>query len=303
MTTLKGNGPTGWDDSYAWPGGNSACFCFSVDVDAYAPYLWAHRDGLPNRLSHLEQRRFGPRKGLRRLVELLDRHTVKGSFFVPACIAEEHPWMLPWLTDLGHEVGLHGFYHELVGEIGDREFTRQLDASLRVFESQLGRRPGGFRSPAWEMTPHMLQELAARGLYDSSLMGSDTPYTIAGVTEVPVQWALDDAPYFKFLGGDGRNHPPAGTMQVLQSWQHEWRALHRFGGLMMLTVHDWISGRAARIDMLDSLLQEIAGTPDVWIATAGEIADHDRGQAEAGDRIDAEELLSPSDLSDRNDAS
>ena len=47
----------------------------------------------------------------------------------------------------------------------------------------------------------MLAEVRRHGFYDSSLMGYDHPYTIDGVTELPVQWTTDDAIYFKFYGG------------------------------------------------------------------------------------------------------
>ena len=93
----------------------------------------------------------------------------------------------------------------------------------------------------------MLAEVKRLGLYNSSLMGFDHPYTIDGVTEVPVQWTTDDAIYFKFLGGGADLAPPSAPGPILDGWLDEWEVLHRYGGLFMLTVHDWISGRAQRI--------------------------------------------------------
>jgi hypothetical protein len=52
-----------------------------------------------------------------------------------------------------------------------------------LFQRQVGLVPKGFRSPAWEMTPHMMAELQVRGMYDSSLSGFDNPYTLGGVVE------------------------------------------------------------------------------------------------------------------------
>lgn len=262
---------------YPWPEGHTAAVCFSVDVDAQSPWLWANRDNMPRGLSHLEQRHFGPRTGLARIADMLSRYNIKGSFFVPAIVAETHPGILPGLLAGGHEVGLHGYFHELAGEISDAEFTRVLEASIALFKSQTGATPKGFRSPAWEMTTFMLAEVHRLGLYDSSLMGLDTPYTINGVTEIPVQWTTDDAIFFKFLGGAGNDRwPPIGTAQILSAWEDEFSAIRRFGGLFMLTVHDWISGRAARIAMLEKLLDTITGHADVWVATAGDLAAHHR---------------------------
>ena len=259
--------------AYVWPQGRSSAFCFTVDVDAHSPLLWGLREQPASKLvGQFEQRLFGPRVGIWRLLDLLARHDIRGSFFVPAVVAETFPEMLPAFVERGHEVGLHGFFHEIVAHTSDAEFSAALDASLALFQRQVGLTPKGFRSPAWEMTPHMMAELHARGMYDSSLSGFDNPYTLGGVVEVPVQWAIDDAVYFKFLGGGVDHWPPSASRPVLETWTDEWETLHAEGGLFMLTVHDWISGRAHRIRLLDTLLSTVTRTPGAWIATVGEVA-------------------------------
>lgn len=266
--------------AYAWPEGKQSAVLLSVDVDANSPFLWSLGDSAPERLGTHEIRNFGPRTGLWRLVELFARFDFKASFYVPGHVAEQHPDMLPALLDAGHEIGLHGYFHEIVSEISDAEFTGALEASLELFIAQTGKRPSGFRSPAWEMTPHMLSEVKRLGLaYDSSLSGFDHPYEIEGVTEIPVQWATDDAIFFKFEGGGRDRFPMQSGRMVLEDWKSEWRTLHRFGGLFTLTIHDWISGRAQRIALLEDLLQEIADEPTAWVATADEIARFHQGSA------------------------
>ncbi len=261
--------------AYAWPEGRRSAFCFTVDVDAHSPLLWGLREQPASPLvGHYEQRLFGPRVGIWRLLDLLARHGIQGSFFVPAVVAETFPELLPAFVERGHEVGLHGYFHEIVAHVSDAEFSAALDASLALFKRQVGLVPRGFRSPAWEMTAHMMSELRARGMYDSSLSGFDNPYTVGGVVEVPVQWAIDDAVYFKFLGGGVDHWPPSSPRAVLETWSDEWETLHAEGGLFMLTVHDWISGRAHRIRLLDQLLQAVTHTPGAWITTVGEVAAH-----------------------------
>lgn len=259
---------------YRWPGGKRSAFLFSVDVDAEAPYLWSHRNsGLPDRLGVLEQRRFGPREGLWRLTDMLDRVGIKGSFYVPSVVAELYPEILPRLHGMGHELGLHGHLHELVAETPLAEFEAALDHSLSVFQAQIGIRPCGFRSPAWEMTGAMIAALKARGIrYDSSLMGYDHPYEIDGLTQIPVQWQIDDAIYFKFFGGGVDKWPPLPARQVEDSWRDEFEAGRDYGQLFTLTVHPWISGRAQRVAMLERLLTHITAQTDVWTATAAEFA-------------------------------
>jgi peptidoglycan/xylan/chitin deacetylase (PgdA/CDA1 family) len=269
--------------SYEWPEGKRSAVLLSIDVDAIAPFLWEHRDHLPERLARLEIRRFGLRSGMTRLLDLFARFGVKASFYVPAVVAEFDPELLPALVRAGHEIGLHGYFHELVRDIDDAEFSEALDASLELFVRQTGQKPVGFRSPAWEMTPNMLAELKRLGLsYDSSLMGFDHPYEIDGVVEIPVQWAVDDAIFFKFEGSGNDRQAPVSGSAVLDDWLTEWRTLHRFGGLFTLTVHDWISGRGQRIALLERLLDAITAEPSAWIATGAEIARHHTASVNAG---------------------
>ena len=261
--------------AYVWPRGKRSAFCFTVDVDAESPLLWNLREQTSHTtISHLEQRSYGPRVGIWRLLDLLQRFGIKASFYVPGVVAENHPELLPAFVERGHEVGLHGYFHEIVSHISDAEFSGALDASLEIFHNQVGVTPKGFRSPAWEMTGHMLGELRARGMYDSSLSGFDNPYTIAEVVEIPVQWALDDAVYFKFLGGGVDNWAPSPPGPVLDGWIDEWDMLHAEGSIFMLTVHDWIAGRAYRIRLLEKLLERVAASEGAWIATVGEVAAH-----------------------------
>lgn len=269
--------------NYQWPSGKQSATLLSVDVDAHVPFMWTHRDAVPDRLATLEIRKFGPRTGLYRLIDLFARYNVKASFYVPGLTAETNPEILPTLIEAGHEVGLHGYFHEIVADVSDAEFTGALEASIELFVKQTGKKPVGFRSPAWEITPHMLREIRRVGLaYDSSLSGFDHPYEIDGITEIPVQWATDDAIFFKFEGGGRDKWPFQSGQAILQDWISEWRTLHRFGGLFTLTVHDWISGRAQRIALLEELLDNITSQSDAWVATAVEIAAHHKASANLG---------------------
>jgi peptidoglycan/xylan/chitin deacetylase (PgdA/CDA1 family) len=238
---------------------------------------------LPDTLAAREHRQYGMRAGLARMVAMLDRIGLKGSFFVPGVVAEDNPDLLSGLLERGHEIALHGYYHEIVAETSDARFTEALEASLEVFKRQTGQLPAGFRSPAWEMTPHMLRELARIGLWDSSLMGLDVPYRIGGVVEVPVRWDNDDAIFFKFLGGGDKTPRP--DREVFTQWSDDAAAQISDGGLFMLTVHDWISGRAARVAQLERLLRPLVEDARVWATTCGAIAAHHKA---IGGGVDAD---------------
>lgn len=268
--------------AYRWPDGKRCAAVFSADVDGESPYVWQQRGQTVTALGEAEQRRFGPRVGVYRLLDLLDEFSAKGSFFVPGLTAEQYPGLLAHCLERGHEVGFHGYYHELVHQLSDAENAAVLDQSIALFKSQLGFVPAGYRSPAWEMTPGLFTLLRERGLrYDSSLMSFDHPYSIGGLTEIPVQWLTDDAIYFRYTAGPRDKTHPANPNAILDSWIEEFEGVREFGGLFMVTVHPWISGRAQRIRMLRKLFSHIARCDDVWWTTCGDIADYHAGSANA----------------------
>ncbi|MFK7891208.1 MAG: polysaccharide deacetylase [Granulosicoccus sp.] len=269
--------------AYQWPDQHRCAVVFSADVDVESPFIWNNRGKDVTTLGELEQRRFGPRRGLVRLVDLLAEFNARGSFYVPGVVMEKYPWITPGLLEEGHEVGLHGYYHEGMHTLDDTQFGVVMQRSLELFKSQSGSEQVGFRSPSWELGPQQVALLKASGVtYDSSLMGWDHPYTIDGLTEVPVQWAIDDAIYFRYFGGGRDTSPPANPVQVLESWLMEFDAVVQTGGLFMITVHPWMSGRAQRVEMLRRLFTHIASTENVWWTTAAEVAEWHKTSVNSG---------------------
>lgn len=282
MTGLREQGPDAtWapplsPTPYPWPPGKSSAAWISIDVDADTPMSWRLRAG-PDEgyLSEREQRQYGLRAGIGNLLGTLARHGVKATFFVPGLVAARHPALLPGLLQHGHEIGLHGFAHEATRDISVSEFGEALDESLAIFKAQTGSTPAGFRAPGWELTRDMHALLGRHGLYDSSLAGHDHPYTLDGVTELPISWSREDTTRFKITGLDAR-WAPTSPVVVLEEWLFDWEACAQAGGLFTLTLHDWVSGRPALCRVLDALLARIRQHETAWIATGAELAAHDR---------------------------
>ena len=257
--------------AYQWPEGKTCAVAFSADVDGESPWIWRHRGQSEGPIGEIEQRRFGPRVGIYRLMDLLDEFKVNGSFYVPSWIAETYPHLMPEIAARGFELGAHGHFHERVDEVDRDHNARILDRSLAVFERQLGKRPVGYRSPSWEITAELHQLLKERGFtYDSSLMGYDHPYSLDDLTEVPIPWLIDDAIYFRYT--DAQSRTPVDPALVLNSWIEEFEGIREFGGAFVLTVHPWISGRGQRIRLLRKLFTHILRYEDVWFTSIGEIA-------------------------------
>jgi polysaccharide deacetylase family protein (PEP-CTERM system associated) len=108
-----------------------------------------------------------------RLLELLYRSEVRGTFFVLGCVAERHPEMVREIADGGHEVASHGWGHERATELSQAEFREDVQNSKRLLEDLVGEPVLGYRAPSFSIVPGRewaLDVLLEEGYrYDSSL--------------------------------------------------------------------------------------------------------------------------------------
>jgi peptidoglycan/xylan/chitin deacetylase (PgdA/CDA1 family) len=260
----------------SWPGGARVAVALSFDSDHETPAL-RDRQTTPGVLSGGQ---YGSRVATPRILNLLEKHGVHASFFVPAVSALLNPTEIDAYTAAGHEIGVHGWIHErntLLERDDELELTQR---SLDTLASLSGIRPVGIRTPSWDFSPHTLDIIRELGfIYDSSLMADDDPYEIlsegeaTGVVELPVEWIRDDAPYFgmaRFAGIRPHTAPTA----VLDIWKREFDGALADGGLFQLTNHPSLIGHRSRLWILDELLTHIASTGAAWIATHEEVARH-----------------------------
>lgn len=257
----------------AWKDGSRCAVALSFDSDHETTEL---RDGGAS-IGKLSQGQYGNRQAVPRIRDILDRHGVKASFFVPAVAALLHPDEQRGLVVEGHEVGIHSWIHERNSVLpADVERDLQMRAA-DVLEKVTGVRPVGIRTASWDFSPHTLAITKEMGLlYDSSLMADVDCYELlmhdepTGVVELPVEWIRDDAVYFnmnRFAGLRPYTPPEA----VFDIFKREFDAAYREGGLFQLTMHPHISGHRSRIWILDELIRHMRAQEGVWFATHADV--------------------------------
>lgn len=266
-------------DAFPWPDGARVAVCLTFDVDAES--LWIGRDpDNAQRPGVLSQGAYSPKVAVPKLLELLERYRIKGTFFIPGEDVNTWPDAAREIHAAGHELGHHG-YHHIRAETSRLDLeVEAFDRAFAAFERAVGKRPVGFRSPSWDFTANTLRLLTERGFrYSTNMMDQVTPYIHPGtdIVELPVQWTLDDAPFFSFGLGE-RTRPIASAAQAYQVWSEEFEGIYAWGGLFNLTMHPQMIGRPGRIMMLERLIQSIQRYPKVWFATCGDVAEWARGQ-------------------------
>ncbi len=257
-----------------WKDGAKVCVALSFDSDHETTTL-RHGDVSPGKLSQGE---YGSRIGVPRILRLLDRYGIKGSFFVPAVSAMLHPDEQRAVVDQGHEVGIHGWIHEFNSTL---PAANERDLQMRaadVLEKITGVRPAGVRTPSWDFSPETLTISREMGLvYDSSLMADDDPYEIVadgeptGMVELPVEWIRDDAVYFN-MDRMSALRPYTSPSSVFEIFKSEFDETYKEDGLFLLTMHPHIIGHRSRLAILDELIRYMRGHEGVWFATHLEVA-------------------------------
>jgi len=258
-----------------WPDGNRCAFAISFDSDHDTSEL---RDGGKS-IGRLCWGQYANRVGVPRILDLLARYQVPASFYVPAVTALLYPDEQRRVVAEGHEVGLHGWIHELNSALLAADERDLLLRATEVLTAVTGSRPTGMRTPSWDVSPHTLSIACELGLtYDSSLMGDEDCYELvldgkpSGLIELPVEWVRDDAVYFMMHRFQGLRPytPPA---DVLDIFRREFDAAYVEGGLFQLTLHPHVIGYRSRIWIVDELLRHTRSHGGVWFATHAQVVD------------------------------
>ncbi len=143
---------------------------FTVDVEEYfqvsafestvAPGEW---DGFALRSTLL----------LPPLLELLERHDARGTFFILGWLAERLPAMVKEIHGAGHEIASHGWDHRRVWTQTPAEFRESVRRTKAHLEDLIGAPVLGFRAPSFSIVPGLEWALDVlieeRYVYDSSL--------------------------------------------------------------------------------------------------------------------------------------
>jgi peptidoglycan-N-acetylglucosamine deacetylase len=277
-----------------WPEGLRSCVMLAFDLDG--PTGDAMLDeSIWRNPAYFTLGAYGPWRALGYLLDLLDRHRVPTTFFVPAWVIEHWPAQCRAIIERGHEVGYHGYRHEAFWQL-DREQQRAVMARSRaLFHEHLGVAPVGFRTPSGDWGPDTVEVLLDAGVaYSSSMRGDDRPYFISSgasgrsLVEIPARWELDD---YATLAYHRNPDFPLGLDRIasyattLDNWRREFDGSHREGLCMTTILHPKVCGKPGRLLLLERWLEHMRAQSGVWFATGQQIAQWWRSQhAPAGGR-------------------
>lgn len=256
-----------------WPDGYKSACCLTFDLDAETAWLEVAPE-VENPIV-LSLGNYGPRRAVPKILELLDKHAVKGTFFIPGKIGEDYPESVRAIIEAGHEIAAHSYDHKAPEGMSEEVEVEDLKRTRAILEG-FGVEVQGYRIPSWGASPRTFMLLEEHGFkYSSNMMNDVIPYRHEGLNliELPVQWLLDDWIQFGFAPGDWEKSiaPPSAA---LETWSAELSGIHDWGGVFVLTMHPQLIGRPSRINMLDEFIKFVKTHEGVWITTCSEVANH-----------------------------
>lgn len=255
--------------------GRRLSVCLTFDFDTHDAWLASSTNP-----AHVSRGEFGA-VAVPRILEVLERHSVPASFYVPGFTATNYPWLVEQIHDAKHEVGHHGWKHEEAGAVS-------LDAQREIYEKGAaalaaitGSRPLGYRSPNGSYSADTVQVLLENDVfYNSHFSASDfMPYYMrrdrmdspghfefgdpVDIVEMPFAWHLDDFVHFEHLGGFSPTlNPPSAVREIWQG-DFDWAYDNVPGGVVILCMHPGVIGRGHRLRMLEDLIVYMASRPGV----------------------------------------
>jgi len=285
-----------------WPGGARSAVVITVNLDAELFWLRLHASAAA-RPKTLSLGTYGILRGTPRLLDLLDEHAMPSTWFVPGHSAARYPNTVREIHQRGHEIANRAMGDETLADMSPTEIGQAVDRSADILQDLTGERPHGFRPPPGRVDDGLGTVLASHGItWSSSMFGDDLPYFLEDggqatpIIEVPGRWEHTDYPYFAYNGGvvafpPGRSRI-AGYSSILEEWTAAFTAYHERGLCFVLSLTPQIIGKPGRFLLLERLLAHIRSTPDVWLATGHDVAEHWRGRATNNDPTHPEHIRS-----------
>lgn len=119
-------------------------------------------------------------EGVNRILEELDRRSIKATFFCLGWVAEKHPDVIRQIHQQGHHIGSHSYQHELSFRFDRNGFRNDTEKSKKLIEDLIGHEIDAFRAPGFSITESntwALEVLAEMGFqYDCSLFPAPHDY-------------------------------------------------------------------------------------------------------------------------------
>jgi len=222
------------------------------------------------------RRDYGNRVGVWRLMEVMEKHRVRGTVALNGEVARHYPRIMQEVARLHWELMGHGLTNSTVlTGLGQADETAVIAETRRMIEAQ-GQRMRGWLGPGLTETWNTLDLLREHGVeYVCDWVNDDLPYRMNnGLYAIPYSLELNDMPLFNMPSIDIADF----HRRICETFDVLYEEGGRNGRVMGIALHPFLIGVPHRIRYLDRALAHIAAHDQVWFALGSEIIEAYRAQ-------------------------
>ena len=187
---------------------------------------------------------------------------------------DKDPALAKEVVRRGHEAAAHGRTWTASYDLSPADERQFIVDNMRSIERATGQTPKGWSAYWVRNSPHTLDILKELGFtYYLDEASMDEPFILpvkgGDFVTVPYTFHMNDIVSYPFEG-----YNPAAYEQALRD---EFDQLYEEGAsrrrMMVMALHDRISGHANRVRVLDRFFTYAKSKPGIWFARKDEIAD------------------------------
>ena len=230
------------------------------------------------------QRDFGNRIGIWRIMEVLQRHGVRGTVALNSDVCHHMPVIVEECLKLDWELMGHCRTNtQRVNEVPPETEEAMVTEVFDTVERFSGKRPVGWLGAGLQETWNTLDYLLDNGCrYVSDWVNDEQPYLMnvdgRQLVSVPYSYDLNDAPQI----WKARKPIPEFERMIRDAFDVLYRDSETSGRVIALALHPFMIGQASQIGVLDRALDYILSHDGVWAATGTEIMEAYLQQLGAG---------------------
>lgn len=260
---------------FAWPNGKRIAVTMTAMLETWSeskapPYGVQATPLKPGTIDHggIAWGSYGGKVGVWRIIELMRRNGMRGTFCVNARCAELFPEAVAQIVKSGHDVAGHGYLQDqLLAYLTPEEERATIAKCLDILEKVSGQRPLGWLSPVMAFTEHTRGFLAEAGLlWHGDARDSDLP----SVAEMPAG-PIVHIPASDFTDNRVLRASPMDLWDVYKE-TFDYLYWREPPALLVMSMHCHFGGRPLISAIMEKILKYMTQYPDVWFASYGEIA-------------------------------
>ena len=223
-------------------------------------------------------RDYGARVGIFRMMEVMDRHGIRGTVALNSEVCDDYPAIVEDAMELkwefmGHNQSNSRYLHTMDDQPGRDVVATTLDR----IEAATGARPKGWLSSGLQQNWTTLDALIDGGVqYVADFINDDQPYVmdVGGrkICSIPYSIEINDLPQFMRMGRTAEEFAEMIRRQFDTLYRESVDS--RSGRVMAICLHPFVIGVPHRIGALDDALKYIGGHDGVWKATGSQIIEH-----------------------------